>query len=293
MAFYAVRKGRKQGVFDGWESTKPLVHKFKGATFAKFATWDEAACYLKAVGITPPKRKPSAKKNALTPQVSPSVSDVVFPRNEAGENEIRSLTRSLVSLARDGMEMLADDDEDVPSEPTEKVKVVEIPPWRQGALPQEFAEALRSASRSVSRAETSPYEIFTDGSSSKGRYGWGFVVYKNGEPVYRDGGGGMTPDGTDACSVLGETEAVMHAVMFAKANMLDGFRICYDCAGIQTWILHGRKSKNDAIRRYSAWMAKEIRHLDIAFKKVKAHSGIAGNEEADGLAKESMRRATV
>lgn len=44
--FYAVKKGRKTGIFNTWEECKEQVHKFSGCKFKSFSSYEEAAAYL-------------------------------------------------------------------------------------------------------------------------------------------------------------------------------------------------------------------------------------------------------
>lgn len=45
--FYAVKKGRKTGVFSSWDECKASVDNYPGATFKGFTTLEEAKLYLK------------------------------------------------------------------------------------------------------------------------------------------------------------------------------------------------------------------------------------------------------
>ena len=47
MNFYAVKKGRKIGIFNTWEEIVPLVNKYPGALFQKFATHEEAEKFIR------------------------------------------------------------------------------------------------------------------------------------------------------------------------------------------------------------------------------------------------------
>lgn len=44
--FYAVKKGRKTGVFDNWADAQAATAGFSGAEFRKYKTKEEAAAYL-------------------------------------------------------------------------------------------------------------------------------------------------------------------------------------------------------------------------------------------------------
>lgn len=48
--FYAVARGREEGIFPTWEKTEPLVKGFPGAKHKWFSTWLEADAFLSANG---------------------------------------------------------------------------------------------------------------------------------------------------------------------------------------------------------------------------------------------------
>ena len=68
MKVYAVRKGRRTGIFSTWGECKKQVHKYHGAEFKSFPTEQEARAYLQASPSTKPKAagKPKKKKSAKT-----------------------------------------------------------------------------------------------------------------------------------------------------------------------------------------------------------------------------------
>lgn len=46
MKFYAVRKGKKPGIYKTWEECKAQVHGFKGAQYKKFESLDQAETFM-------------------------------------------------------------------------------------------------------------------------------------------------------------------------------------------------------------------------------------------------------
>ena len=53
---YAVHRGYQRGVFDSWDTCKPLVNRFPGAAFKKFQNRADAEYFVKH-GETRPQRK--------------------------------------------------------------------------------------------------------------------------------------------------------------------------------------------------------------------------------------------
>ena len=48
MKYYAVKKGRKTGIFTTWDDCKAQVNGYKGAVYKSFSTHKEAQAYLQA-----------------------------------------------------------------------------------------------------------------------------------------------------------------------------------------------------------------------------------------------------
>ena len=46
MAYYAVRKGRKTGIFESWAECREQIFRFSGAVYKSFMTLEEAKAYL-------------------------------------------------------------------------------------------------------------------------------------------------------------------------------------------------------------------------------------------------------
>lgn len=60
--YYAVKKGRKTGVYYTWEECKAVVMGFPGAIYKSFPTFDEALAFIKSGAAAPKSQKPSAEK---------------------------------------------------------------------------------------------------------------------------------------------------------------------------------------------------------------------------------------
>jgi len=49
--YYAVRTGRRPGVYRTWDEAAPLVHGFAGASHKKFAREDEARAFVNGTAL--------------------------------------------------------------------------------------------------------------------------------------------------------------------------------------------------------------------------------------------------
>lgn len=81
MYFYAVRCGRKPGIYKTWAECEKQIHKFPGSIFKKFSSMEEAMAFANLTNVTnPPKDsressppasvEPARKRLRVTPEDS-------------------------------------------------------------------------------------------------------------------------------------------------------------------------------------------------------------------------------
>jgi ribonuclease HI len=217
--FYAVRIGKKPGIYSTWDACKAMVDGFPGAVYKSFKTRAEAEVFVGA-----------AAPGAQQPP-------------EAGTN-----------LA-----------------PGAKVQAAGM-----------------DAAPGANPAPDRPY-AFVDGSfnSVSGVYGYGGFLVSGGEK-YLLQGSGSDPEMTSMRNVSGEILGCMAAVEQALSLGLNELVIYYDYLGIEMWATGGWKRNKPGTIAYHDYMQEAGQKIVITFQKVKGHSGVEGNEEADRLAKEAV-----
>ena len=136
---------------------------------------------------------------------------------------------------------------------------------------------------------TAQVYAFVDGSynSATGVYGYGGFLVANGEKHILQGAG----DNEEAASmrnVAGEILGSMAAVKKAIELGLKELTIYYDYMGIEMWATGGWKRNKEGTIAYYEFMQQVKSQIAITFVKVKGHSGVDGNEEADRLAKAAV-----
>ena len=141
----------------------------------------------------------------------------------------------------------------------------------------------------VKQTQKSEAVAYVDGSYNIAtkEYSYGMLMYVKDDVVEQ----AEKFDDPEMCqmrNVAGEIEGSMHAMQYCLDNGIKSLDIYYDYAGIEKWALGEWKTNKEGTIAYKRFYDSIKDKLEVHFHKVKGHSGDAGNDRADALAKSAL-----
>ena len=215
--YYAVKNGKKIGIYDNWAECESQVRGFSGAVYKKFSTYKEAYEFINGI----------SKVSIVEEDLQKQAQKIIEDRNE-----------NLIDV--DGLNK---------------------------------DEAI----------------AYVDGSfdldSFTFSYGVVFITDSDKEDY-----SGRDSDESLAMmrNVSGEIKGAMVAMDIAIKRNMKTLYLHFDYLGIEKWAKGEWKANREGTKFYKEYYNSIKDKLDVVFIKVKAHSGVKYNEEADKLAKEAI-----
>lgn len=144
-------------------------------------------------------------------------------------------------------------------------------------------------SNSISEDYTNMAEAYVDGSYSDKykMYSYGVVILHNNK-VIEFSGKDNDADSISMRNVAGELLGSIESIKWALENKIRKISIYYDYEGIEKWALGLWKTNKKGTKAYKEFIDNVSKNIEIEFVKVKAHTGVLYNEEADRLAKAEL-----
>ena len=130
---------------------------------------------------------------------------------------------------------------------------------------------------------------FVDGSfnAKTNVYGYGGFLINDKEKIKLQGSGNDS-DMAAMRNIAGEIKGSEAAIRKAIELKLPEITIFYDYMGIEMWANGMWQRNKEGTKAYYDYIQSIKDKIKIHFVKVKGHTGVEGNEEADKLAKEAV-----
>lgn len=140
----------------------------------------------------------------------------------------------------------------------------------------------------LDRIEKDNYVAYVDGSYNLDtqEYSYGVNIVFKGDTILEDAK--KYPDKNGMRQINGELKAAIIACNYAIRNKIKKIYIAYDYEGIEKFATNQWSTKSSDITFYKDTMQNNMKHLDINFIKIPAHSNFKNNEKADVLAKGAL-----
>lgn len=268
--YYAVKRGKRTGVFKSWEDCRNAVEGYPGAQYKGFAALEEANAYLGGSGADGIQASWEDQRASQEDQHASHGDQKASREDKQASNGDKQAPQEDKQASQGNKQETCEDRQaSRQSRPTQ----VPVRKRKTGEIP-------------------APGELlaYVDGSydDSIKKYAFGCVFLLPDGRIYTEYGNGDNEKSLQHRNVTGEMLGAMYAVRFAMLNGFQGVEIRYDYQGIEKWVTGEWRSKTELTRKYAVSMREWGKDISIRFTKVAAHTNVTYNELADKMAKTGL-----
>lgn len=228
--YYAVKDGKKIGIYNSWPECEIQVKGYRGAVYKKFSTYEEAFEFINGIS-----------KDLLEKEL---IKDKVKVKKPV------------------------------------KIKIQE-----KNQIKKENQENLMD----VADLKEDEAIAYVDGSFDLATFTFSYgVVFLTASDKKEYSGRDDQENLASMRNVSGEIKGAMVAMDIAIKQNKKTLYLHFDYLGIEKWAKGQWKANKEGTKFYKDYYNSIKDKLDVVFIKVKAHSGVKYNEEADKLAKEAI-----
>lgn len=282
--YYAVKNGRKPGIYTTWADCQQEIIGFSGAVYKGFETLEEAQEFMKNAGANGKRVIP---KKVVEEK---STSTGVF-----GDAELDGMIDSLILNSdqkkdkKKGSGSVEEKDQGSFLEANETNGEQKADLEASGMAVDRMA-ADEMASDEMEGVDRYSINAYTDGSydALTKAFSCGVVLLTPNGRFFMNEKYSANDNNTETRNVAGELKGAELAIRYAMLNGYRRIRIYHDYEGVAAWAAGEWQAKSEVAKVYVDFIGKASSKIEIQFQKVAAHTGNKYNEIADKLAKSAL-----
>jgi ribonuclease HI len=302
--YYAVKNGRKPGIYTTWADCQQEIIGFSGAVYKGFETLEEAQEFMKNAGangkrVIPKKVVEEKSKNTGVfgdAELDDMIDSLILNSDQKKDKKKGS---GSVEEKDQGSFWEANETNGEQKADLEAAEMAEAGMSATGmAAAGMTAAGVEAAGMAVDEMAADEMEgvdrysinAYTDGSydAITKAFSCGVVLLTPNGRFFMNEKYSANDNNTETRNVAGELKGAELAIRYAMLNGYRRVRIYHDYEGVAAWAAGEWQAKSEVARLYVDFIGKASSKIEIQFQKVAAHTGNKYNEIADKLAKSAL-----
>lgn len=277
--YYAVKNGRKPGIYTTWADCQQEIIGFSGAVFKGFETLEEAQEYMKNAGANGKRVIP---KKVVEEK---STSTGVF-----SDAELDGMIDSLILDSDQKKDKKKGSGSVEEKDQGSFLNANETNGEQKADLEASGMAVDRMAADETEGVDRYSINAYTDGSydALTKAFSCGVVLLTPNGRFFMNEKYSANDNNTETRNVAGELKGAELAIRYAMLNGYRRIRIYHDYEGVAAWAAGEWQAKSEVAKVYVDFIGKASSKIEIQFQKVAAHTGNKYNEIADKLAKSAL-----
>ena len=292
--YYAVKNGRKPGIYTTWADCQQEIIGFSGAVFKGFETLEEAQEYMKNAGANGKRvipKKVVEEKSTSTGVFSDAELDGMIDSLILDSDQQKDKKKGSGGIEEKDQESFLETNE---TNGEQKADLEAAGMEAAGMAADRMAAAGmavdRMAADEMEGVDRYSINAYTDGSydALTKAFSCGVVLLTPNGRFFMNEKYSANDNNTETRNVAGELKGAELAIRYAMLNGYRRGRIYHDYEGVAAWAAGEWQAKSEVAKVYVDFIGKASSKIEIQFQKVAAHTGNKYNEIADKLAKSAL-----
>ena len=287
--YYAVKNGRKPGIYNTWADCQQEIIGFSGAVYKGFETLEEAQEYMKNAGANGKRvipKKVVEEKSTSTGVFSDAELDGMIDSLILDSDQKKDKKKGSGSVEEKDQGSFLEANE-TNGEQKADLEASGMAVDRMAAAGMAVDRMAADETEGVDRYSINAY---TDGSydALTKAFSCGVVLLTPNGRFFMNEKYSANDNNTETRNVAGELKGAELAIRYAMLNGYRRVRIYHDYEGVAAWAAGEWQAKSEVAKVYVDFIGKASSKIEIQFQKVAAHTGNKYNEIADKLAKSAL-----